>query len=252
MKTFASFILCAFFFQGCNVFDFMSSPSYDQQYLSLARACLDDEDYDCAEENFNALSISFNSEKQSGLAFATLGRAGMSMKEFIKGFGTTGKSAGRQVTIIADQLAAKGGLGSSKRQNIFGAYTRVRNLTDDPSTRGLVRLITAYSLLAEILAENNGGDGTLTTSDVNGISAGASIDYTTASATDLNATLGAIDGAINEIGTAIGASELGGTGKFSDKANAIFTAQESLDPNGVGDGAVYKAGLIAIGVGEQE
>jgi hypothetical protein len=146
---------------GCNLYSAFDKPSGDEQILSRARACFDQNDFDCARSYYSQLSSTYADVRASEEAFMILAENGATMSAFMETFGSGG--SGQALTELAERMAP----GSiTKRQNIqnaykkFSDYTTGSNATD--SLRQLVRYVTATALAAEFLAENVPAGGQLT------------------------------------------------------------------------------------------
>tara|TARA_Y100000590_G_scaffold263124_1_gene295239 strand:- start:769 stop:1527 length:759 start_codon:yes stop_codon:yes gene_type:complete len=140
----------------------MDSPSGNEQILSKAKACFDEGDFDCAREYYAKLSSEYSDIKESESAFLILDEQGIDMGVFMTAFGSGG--SGKGVTQIANRLALLGA-NTTKRASIYEAYLKV-GIISDRATRGLVRFVTGIALLAEVLAEQAGGNSNLDQTDL--------------------------------------------------------------------------------------
>ncbi len=148
---------------GCNVFSSLDSPDGDVQLLSAARACFDKGDIACALEHYSKVSSGSSSEVAAAeRAFAVLDQNGIGMGKFMTTMASGDLSAG--LTSLAGDFSRNSG--QSLRQSLYTAYREVDNIPTQSELRGLVRFITAYALSAAILAEEAGGDGTLSKTDI--------------------------------------------------------------------------------------
>ena len=152
---------------ACNIFSFMDSPGTSAQYLSRARACLDAGDVDCARENYAKVSGDDQDAATSEEAFAILFDEGIELKDFFGALTSSSSSgSGAAVNELANKLATLSP-GESKREALFEAYRLAIQISDSSAElRGLTRMVTSMSLVAEMLAESAGGDGIVNASDL--------------------------------------------------------------------------------------
>lgn len=148
---------------GCNALSFIDSPSGDQQILAAARACFDKGNFDCASKFYGQLSNASSDNANSEGAFEILSQNGVSVAVFMSAVISGSSSGGKLVTTLANSLTSNAS--ETTRLNIFHAYQK-NSLINDTKVRGLIRFITALSLMAEILAEDAGTDGKLNQSDI--------------------------------------------------------------------------------------
>jgi hypothetical protein len=201
-------------------------------------------------------------------AFAVLDQNGVGMGKFMTTMASGDLSAG--LTSLAGDLSSTAG--QTLRQSLYTAYREVDNIPTQSELRGLVRFITAYALSAAILAEEAGGDGTLSATDVANnpttcapnctktgpvIIAGASVNLTS-SPTPANAMTGAtptwgmFKGAYLAIVHAL-ANELVAAGDFKTGTQDIAAAFDLLDPNQTGgqfSEKAFRTLLLSQGVGQ--
>jgi hypothetical protein len=148
-------------FAGCNLYSAFDKPSGDEQILSKARACFDQNDFDCARSYYAQLSTSYADVRASEEAFMILAENGATMAAFMETFGSGG--SGQGLTELAERMAP-GNI--TKRRNIQDAYKKFTDYTTGSyatdSLRQLVRYVTATALAAELLAENIPEGGALT------------------------------------------------------------------------------------------
>lgn len=254
---------------GCNVFSSLDSPDGDAQLLSAARACFDKGDVACALDHYSKLSSGSSSEVAAAeRAFAVLDQNGVGMGKFITTMASGDLSAG--LTSLAGDLSPNAG--QTLRQSLYTAYREVDNISTQSELRGLVRFITAYALSAAILAEEAGGDGTLSATDVASnpntcspnctktspvIIAGTSVDLTSnptpaGAMTGASPTWGMFKGAYLAIVHAM-ATELVAAGDFKTGTQDIAAAFNSLDPSVIGAQAsekLFRTLLLSQGVGQ--
>lgn len=247
-----SAILASISLTGCNVFDPLDSPTNDDQLISAARACFDQGDIACAREQYAKLSKDSADIMNSELAFATLDENGIGMGIFLDAFGGGGGGAG--ITKLANQLAGTSLNTSATRLAFYQAFQRAAAIKN-PGLRGLVRFTTATALTAEIMAEGAGNNRTLeqtdytasptvckaltsttcaTSADCDGVGSflttGSDFDFgnTTEAAVQVTPTIAMLNGAIAQINTALGASEIGASGKFGSGAGSFASGLTGL------------------------
>lgn len=237
---------------GCNVFDPLDTPTNDVQLTTAARACFDQGDLTCARQYYNKLTKDSNDIKHSELAFATLDENGVGMGAFLDAFGGGGGGAG--ITNLSNRLAGSGKAVPATRLALYQAFQHVASIKN-AGLRGLVRFTTATAIIAQIMSEGVGDNGKLdkgdyvanvtacaaTTSttcaastDCNSIGgflvAGANIDFenTTEAAVTGQTTVGMLNGAITQVDTALGGSEIGASGKFGTGAGSFASTLKNL------------------------
>lgn len=248
---------------GCNIFDPIDNPSGDPQLISAARACFDQGDFECALEHYGELA-SDSDIRNSEEAFVILDQQGIGMAAFMLAIGN-GRGGGDIVTRLSDELAGSG-LSETKRIAIHGAFLKVSSITDT-SLRGLVRFASAMAFLAHAVGETNGTDRILQKTDLvpnataclagglagctvtcgGTITAAATVDFTQSSSVTGTLTLGMVDAAVKQITTALGSTELGGSGKFSSGSSDFANALSAGDPNT--NANCYHYLLISNGIG---
>ncbi len=134
---------------SCNLLGFLDVPNTEAQYLSRARACLDKADYVCALEYYQKLSDNVIDIRESELAFLELDQNGADIGTFIRSMRNGGGAP--SINLMANALAS--GAGETRRLAFYEAYMRIASISS-MELRGLVRLIAATALLAELLAES--------------------------------------------------------------------------------------------------
>lgn len=179
-------IFCAALFTnllGCNAMDFADAPSGDTQTLAFARACFDSGNYTCAAKYYAKLSSASSDKGASETAFMQLSQNGANVAFFMKALQEVGAgSPGKLVTYLADTLGKGGNSGQTYRLAFLNAY-RVSATINDSKTKGLVQLVSALILIAEILSENATTPGKLLKTDL------VTTPATCAAATESNASL---------------------------------------------------------------
>ncbi|NDG83917.1 MAG: hypothetical protein EBX52_02640 [Proteobacteria bacterium] len=159
------FGLSALTFSACNLFGGLSKPSNDAQYLEAARACLDRGDFQCALDNYNALSNSENDRKISETSLTRLAQAKIfSFSDLIGSLGS-GTGSGSTFVTMANDLAKRSAANESNRLLIKSLYNANAGITNS-KLRAFSRFIAALSMMNEILAEVAGPDQTLRASDI--------------------------------------------------------------------------------------
>jgi hypothetical protein len=149
---------------GCNLFSFLDGPGNSAQYLSKARACLDAGDIECARENYALISGDATDEARSEEAFAILTDEGIDLGDFFGALTETGTGSGTAINSLANKLAGLNP-GERKRNAVFEAYRLSLQISSD-SLRGLTRMVTSMTLVAEMLAETAGDDGIVNAGDL--------------------------------------------------------------------------------------
>jgi hypothetical protein len=148
---------------SCNVFDVVDSPTSEAQLLSGARACLDNQDYECAAELYGKLAESQPDLANAELAYSILEKNGAGFGEFAAAFGSSPDPSG--LNKLANSMAAKGA-SQSRRLALYDAYAAGLKMTAGTSQRSLVLFLSSAAIAAEILAEAAGSDAQITKSDL--------------------------------------------------------------------------------------
>ena len=148
---------------GCNVFSFLDGPGNSAQYLSRARACLDAGDIECARENYAKVTGDLADEARSEEAFAILTDEGIELGDFFSALtANSSTGSGAPVNALANKLAGLNP-GEAKREALFRAYRLSLEISDASlNLRGLTKLVTSMSLVAEMLAETAETNGNTT------------------------------------------------------------------------------------------
>ncbi|MEK7689913.1 MAG: hypothetical protein AAB425_02720, partial [Bdellovibrionota bacterium] len=159
---------------GCNLFGTMA-PTTDAQRLSVARACFDQGDYECAREYYTAITdTTVADEVIAETALMTLDDAGVGLKMFgtlitsAAGGGSTSSSsasggssssaAGGTGGMLTSIAAVIKDAGEAQRVKIFDAYKAADKISST-GLKGLVQFLASFALIGEILAEDAGVDG---------------------------------------------------------------------------------------------
>lgn len=159
------FGLSALTFSACNLFGGLSKPSNDAQYLEAARACLDRGDFQCALDNYNALSNSQADIQISETSLTRLAQARIfSFSDLIGSLGS-GLGSGSTFVTMANDLARRGAATESNRLLIQSLYA-ADNGIGNASLKSYAKFIAAISMVNEIMGEMAGADQTLRASDV--------------------------------------------------------------------------------------
>lgn len=271
---------------GVNLFEWADSPSSDEQKLAAARACFDEGDINCALDYYTEISEQGDVEKMER-AFAILDRQGAGMDSVIAAVGPGG-NGGEIITRLVNIMAPTSD--AQKRVDLFAAYQVVTTI-NNAKLRGLLRLLTALSIVSVILGDAAGEDNILQRSDLvsdysvcktktettclvgtgltacaAGLANGAEVNLDGSSPGDGLARedpdVGMIDGAISAVATALSSSELGGSGKFggslSSAATSITSDLDTIKTTlGVGTsdnrvGSCYRWALINQNIGADE
>lgn len=255
-------LLTSLLASSCNVFDPLDSPTNDEQMLSAARNCFDEGDIECAKAWYQRLSGGYRDVQASEMAFAVLHQNGITMAMFLGALGKGG-NGGAGLNTLANKIG--GSASESLRVQIMTSYQYV-NAINYPELRGFVRFVVAFTLAAEILAEDSGTDQILQKTDIVSSVSGCSCLSCPASSTDLltpsaskdliysgsnlpsyagSPTLGMLSGALNAIVYAL-SSEIVAGGNYSSVTGA-FAQALGLLPSTNGD--CYRYTLISKGIG---
>jgi hypothetical protein len=282
VKAIAGLAAAGLLLVGCNIFNPFDSPTSDAQLLSVARACFDNGDFECAQENYGKLSGSSADIKNSEEAFLAVEQVGAGMGAFISAFGQDNAEAGSAITSIANSIGANAS--RANRVALFAAYQKAAAVSDT-RLKGLTRFVTATALMAEMLAEDAATPGDLTKNDitVNGTTCAAAaagaclatgacgdpagsviqtttpgltltdtldavtspmIDTTSASIEVLNAAITTINDSLSQMGVTNTDSDLTG---FTDVFGGLVTPFTA--GGGGEDAPCYRQGLVSNGVG---
>lgn len=162
---------------ACNIFKPFDSPSEGEQALSVARACFDRGDFECAKENYAKVTGDLEDQAKAELAFVTLEKVGAGMGGFLKAFG--GGDVGGGITSLANTMSKDAG--EELRNELFGVYQVAMGI-ESPELKSFARFVTGLTLTAELLAEASAGTGAL------------KVDDLAADATQCNGGSGAVTG----------------------------------------------------------
>jgi len=159
---------------GCNAFTSLDTPSGDVAILAAARACFDLGDFQCAADRYRTLELSTSTailnQAYSEDAFEILAQNGITFAVFMSTVLASGTDAGALVTQLAGTLRTSATTNPlivtttsptsyPTRAALFGAYQK--SLKMEPGrSQGLIKFITATTLMAEILAEDASVDTT--------------------------------------------------------------------------------------------
>jgi outer membrane murein-binding lipoprotein Lpp len=144
-------IVASLFCGGCNLTAFMDSPSNNDQYLSAARACLDQGNIQCALSNYAQVSGSDADVANSETALAILDENGADMAAFMDFVGyLADKTPGYAITKLVEHLIPNAG--ESKRAAIWTAFN-MRTEISTPALSSFVQFVGGLALTAELLAE---------------------------------------------------------------------------------------------------
>ncbi|HUP58678.1 MAG TPA: hypothetical protein VM598_14565 [Bdellovibrionota bacterium] len=163
VKAIAGLAAAGLLLVGCNIFNPFDSPTSEAQLLSVARACFDNGDFECARENYGKLSGSFADVRNSEEAFLAVEQVGAGMGAFIAAFGADDVDAGRAITSIANSVGANAT--RANRVALFAAYQKAAAVSDT-RLKGLTRFVTSMALIANMLSENAVSKGNLLKTDL--------------------------------------------------------------------------------------
>lgn len=152
--------LCA-----CNLFGGIDKPSSDPQYLEAARACLDSGDFQCALDNYKALSDSYADVRINETALTQLAQARIfSFSDLI---GSLGSSLGSNLSFgtLANTLASHGAATTTNQSLIQKIYNDCNSISN-VKLKAFSQFIAALSMFNTILGSAVGDDGVLTASDL--------------------------------------------------------------------------------------
>jgi hypothetical protein len=144
---------------SCNVFSPLDHPTSDAQKLSKARACLDQGDFDCAKQYYEAVEADTSDATSANTAaaeeaFAIIDSQGVTMASFTTLLGDiSDKGTGKAVTNLAETMALDGQSGEARRLAIYGAFALKDKITGNDNLKNLVEFIGGISLAGEILSE---------------------------------------------------------------------------------------------------
>ncbi|MBU6375972.1 MAG: hypothetical protein KGQ59_08260 [Bdellovibrionales bacterium] len=216
---------------GCNAFSLIDNPGGDEQYLSAARACFDQGDFDCARENYAKLSGNYAETRAAEEAFLLLTENGASMGVFMETFGKGGD--GSALNDLAEALAPGSEAKRLAFQQAYNKFSAAQYASGSAQVQ-LVRYITSLALTAELLAENIPAGGRLTRNRI--------VDDGT-SCTETSFNVNACDGAAGALGngtgsgteTSLAAAAWSGTmtlGHFKLAMTEMFQSLDALAASG--------------------
>ncbi len=160
LKKNGSILLTLFLFQlsACNLYGGIDKPSGDAQLLSAARTCLDQGDYPCARQRYQALSTSSADYQLSELALTTLAENQIfSISDLITTLGTS-RGGGTSLSLLAQTMASRGKIDGATRTSIQASYASVAAIQSS-DLRAFMQFLTAYAMTNEILANAVAADG---------------------------------------------------------------------------------------------
>jgi len=264
---------------SCNAFEMFDSPSNDAQYLSVARACFDQGDLECARENYQKLSNDQEDVKKSELALALIDEAGITMSTFLSAFASGGD--GGAINGLAEALTEiDGGVGIDKRNLILEALQAADGI-QDAKLRGFTRFLASLSLFAEVLGEIAAGYGNANLLEGNDLATNANnckatgqggcvtqadcepnisgqfdtsvtpIDLLSVTELTGKPSIGLINSIVEQLNTAL-ATELAVSGGFETGTGSIAESLEAVKDNPAFAGAVDRCltfTLLDLGIG---
>jgi len=148
---------------ACNVFDPIDSPTTDNQLISVARACFNRGDVECAQANYEKLSTNAADIKNSEEAMVALQAVNAGMSSFIAAFGQNNITTGKAITSIANSIGSNAS--QANRVALLAAYQKA-DLVGEVHLKGLARFVTALGVAAEMLAEASATKGNLLATDI--------------------------------------------------------------------------------------
>lgn len=153
---------------GCmNLFKPFDGPSGDAQLVSAARAALDRGDFTTASQDYQKLSSAYADIGNSEGAYTVLDQYGSGMGTFATAFGSgSNVNPGKAITSIANAIGSAGTPSAANRVAIFQAFQLSLQITDNTSLTGLVKLLTSFAFLSEMLAEASASPGHFLPSDL--------------------------------------------------------------------------------------
>lgn len=256
---------------GCNIFELVDIPNDDEEYISRAKACLDQRDHDCAREYYKKISDKHRDERNFGLIVTTLDEQDVDMEDIAASFGAGNKAGGALITSLVNRLATTGHA-ERKKNAIAEAYKMVPEITGNAQLRGLARFTVAIATMALLLVQAAGDDGELKKSDLvtdwpacesSGLCTLNTSRVSEGTAQNPEPSLG--DGSVdvsggpdldkiqacaNALSTALSDAELGATGKFSESTKTLASNLTALDPDSALSSNAYITVLVRDGLGD--
>jgi hypothetical protein len=160
-----AFLLIPLFLSACNLYGGLSKPSNDDQYLVAARSCLDHGDYECARQNYNALSASYVDIAVSEGSLNTLAQNQIfSITDLVSSLGS-GLGSGSSFSFLAEALAVRGVTTGSARTTIKTVFDNDAVILD-PKLKSFSQFLAALAMVNQVLANAVGTDGKLTAGDI--------------------------------------------------------------------------------------
>ncbi len=156
-------IFMALTLAGCNAFQTLDPPKGDAQDLAAARSALDRGDYATATQYYLTLSPSLNDTEYTELVASQLSQSGIPVGTFASAIIESGANIGRLLTLFANELSYQAS--PSLRLELFHNYQRALKI-HNPQAQGVMRLVTALALIAEILSEDAATPGHYTAADL--------------------------------------------------------------------------------------
>jgi len=222
---------------SCNLYTGLSKPSSDEQYLVAARACLDQNDYDCALSNYKALSNSYNDIKINESSLTTLAKNQVfSFSDFIGSLGSSNGSSAtftQMSTILAGRSANTG----SVFQLIQQTYRDNAGISNT-KLKAFSQFISAFSMFNSILSTAVGADGLLSANDiVNSTSCLSDCSVTTTctapSSTNLTFSVAALDMDTDSAASWNGGATIQKLIQAASKANSAANAFTGNSSSGI-------------------
>lgn len=150
---------------SCNLFGGIDKPSGDIQLLDAARACLDQGDFDCANDYYQKISDNTYDIKAHEGSLAILGKNNVFyMSDLISSLGGGIGSASSLIT-LAQTLRTREKTTSTTFDLIQSTYSRSSGISD-PTLKAFSQLISSIAMMSAVLGNPVGPDGILTASDL--------------------------------------------------------------------------------------
>jgi hypothetical protein len=142
---------------SCNLFGKIDDPSGDEQILALARSCLNNNDFACAQEAYGKLSADYNDIKITEQGITTLAENGLfSIQDLITVLGTN-TGSGSSIRLLAELVASRGKANAANRaiiQTVFASAAGIAN----SNKKAYLKFLSATAMFANTLGEAAGAD----------------------------------------------------------------------------------------------
>lgn len=151
---------------SCNLFGKLDDPSGDEQILALARSCLNNNDFACAQEAYAKLSTNYNDIKITEQGITTLAQNGLfSIQDLITVLGTN-TGSGSSIRLLAELVASRGKANAANRAIIQTVFASAANIVH-ADKKAYLKFVSATAMFANALGAGDvSGDSLLNVNEI--------------------------------------------------------------------------------------